>query len=75
MYQQVNFSSEGTTLRGRHYCHGVNARPTLVMTHGTSATITMVIDAYAEAIFAAGFDVLLYDHRNLGKAEASPVRN
>lgn len=72
MYQQVNFSSQGTTLRGRHYSHGVNATPTLVMTHGTTATITMVIDAYAEAIFAAGFDVLLYDHRNFGQSGGEP---
>lgn len=72
MYQQVKFISEGAMLRGRHYRHGVDAAATVVMAHGTSATITMIIDAYAEAIFAAGFDVLLYDHRNFGQSEGEP---
>jgi len=38
------------------------------MTHDTSATITIVTDAYAEAIHAAGLNVLLYDHRNFGRS-------
>jgi len=38
------------------------------MSNGTSATITMVADAYAEAIHSAGLNVLLYDHRNSGRS-------
>jgi len=68
MYQQVNFNSEGAMLRGRHYCHPDGPKPTVVMTHGTTATITMAIDLFAEAIFAADFDVLLYDHKNFGQS-------
>ena len=36
------------------------------MAHGTSATIPMVVDRYAEVFAAAGVSALLYDHRNLG---------
>jgi len=72
MYQEVNFSSEGAELRGRHYRHPNGPNPTVVMSHGTTGTITMVIDKYAEAIFAAGFDVLLYDHKNFGFSGGEP---
>ena len=72
MYQEVSFDSEGAKLRGRHYCHSTGSKPTVVMTHGTTATITMAVDHYAEAIFAAGFDVLLYDHKNFGLSGGEP---
>lgn len=72
MYNDVSFNSEGAELRGRHYCHRDNPKPTVIMTHGTTATITMVIDQYAEALFAAGFDVLLYDHKNFGFSDGEP---
>ena len=72
MYKNVSFYSEGAELRGRHYCHSGGAKPTVVMTHGTTATITMAIDLYADAIFAAGFDVLLYDHKNFGHSGGEP---
>jgi pimeloyl-ACP methyl ester carboxylesterase len=42
------------------------------MTHGTSATITMVVDCYAEKIYEAGFNVLLFDHANFGNSEGVP---
>ena len=72
MYEDVSFTSENALLRGRLYHHGEGKRPAVVMTHGTTATITMVIDKYAEAIFSAGFDVLLYDHRNFGRSGGEP---
>jgi pimeloyl-ACP methyl ester carboxylesterase len=72
MYSDIEFASEGATLKGRHYHSAGNARPTVIMAHGTSATITMAIDRYAEAIFEAGFDVLLYDHRNFGLSGGEP---
>lgn len=72
MFEDVAFMSEGSILRGRLYSHEVDDRPTVVMAHGTSATITMAVDAYAEAIFAAGFNVLLYDHKNFGISDGEP---
>lgn len=68
----VSFPSEGAELRGRHLSHGDERRPIVVMTHGTSATITMAIDIYAQRIFESGFDVLLYDHRNFGISGGEP---
>ncbi len=72
MYRFVEFPSEGALLRGRHYTTPGPDRATVVMTHGTSATITMITDVYAEAIHDAGFDVLLYDHRNFGISGGEP---
>src|SRR5215470_11611210 len=65
-FRIVEFPSEGATLRGRLYGRGSKASPApvVIMAHGTSATITMAIDRYAEVFHAAGFAVLLYDHRN-----------
>jgi uncharacterized protein len=42
------------------------------MTHGTSATLTMVVDRYAEVFAEAGVSALLYDHRNLGISGGEP---
>lgn len=74
MFQVVEFPSEGATLRGRLYLRRAtsHAAPLVVMTHGTSATITMVTDRYAEVFYEAGFAVLLYDHRNFGISDGEP---
>lgn len=71
MYEAVEFSSEGATLRGRFYRHESGA-PAVVMAHGLSATLTMCADRYAEAFHAAGFNVLLFDHRNFGISDGEP---
>lgn len=43
------------------------------MAHGFSATIKgMIADRYAEVFAAAGFAVLLYDHRNFGISDGIP---
>ena len=67
-YRLVEFLSEGAMLRGRFYVHaGRKPRPTVVMTHGFSATISgMVADLYAERIHAVGLQVLLFDHSGFG---------
>lgn len=44
----------------------------VVMTHGTSATIPMVTNHYAEVFAEAGISALLYDHRNLGISGGEP---
>lgn len=70
----VEFESEGATLRGFLYeaAAGEPPFPLVVMTHGTSATITMVADRYAETFAEAGVSALLYDHRNLGISDGEP---
>ena len=73
LFEVVEFPSEGATLRGRFY-RPVQAAPwpTVVMTHGTTATITMCLDRYAEVFCRAGLAVLLYDHRNFGLSGGEP---
>ncbi len=71
----VEFASEGVTLRGRLYewPTASRQRPIVIMAHGFSATICgMVADRYADVFHAAGFDVLLYDHRNFGISDGEP---
>ena len=76
MISDIDFLSEGATLRGRLYLpDGFDGpHPAVVMSHGTSATITMVIDRYAEVFCSAGFAVLLYDQRNFGISGGEPRR-
>lgn len=60
-------------LGGRLYRpEGNGPFPVVVMAHGTSATITMTTDRYAEAFRQAGLAVLLYDHRNFGASGGEP---
>ena len=43
------------------------------MAHGFSATISgMVADRFADVFYAAGFAVLLYDHRSFGISDGAP---
>lgn len=72
MYKEVEFVSVNNILRGRMYSHGDQPNPCVIMAHGTSATITMVADCYAEAIHKAGFNVLLFDHANFGNSDGEP---
>jgi hypothetical protein len=72
-YRSVEFESEGATLRGRLYVpEGSPPFPAVVMAHGTSATITMCTDRYAERFAASGIAALLYDHRNFGLSGGEP---
>ena len=73
-FRSMEFWSEGAILRGRLYTPRRFSRPlpAVVMAHGFSATITMTIDHYAEAICSQGFAVLLYDHRNFGISDGEP---
>lgn len=84
MFRDVAFPSEGATIRGRLYVRqeaspppstqdgSGRAAPVVIMAHGTSATIAMVTDRYAEILHDAGFAVLLYDHRNFGISDGGP---
>lgn len=70
----VQFESEGAVLRGFLYpsVRGEPPYPTVVMAHGTTATISMAVDRYAEVFAEAGVSALLYDHRNMGGSSGEP---
>jgi uncharacterized protein len=74
MIENIEFRSENATLRGLlfHPDKETSKSPIIIMAHGTSATVYMVSDKYAEAFQQAGFMVLLYDHRNFGRSEGEP---
>jgi len=73
MFEVVQFESEGALLRGRLYL-SPSRQPSssVVMAHGTSATIRMVADDYASVFHRLGMSVLLYDHRNFGESGGEP---
>ncbi|HEX4018933.1 MAG TPA: alpha/beta fold hydrolase [Frankiaceae bacterium] len=64
----------GVTLRGWLYPPegGSGPAPAVVMAHGFSATRHMGLPAFAEVFSAAGFAVLVYDHRHLGDSDGEP---
>jgi hypothetical protein len=70
----IEFESEDAVLRGFLYTavNGDPPFPMVVMAHGTSATIPMVADRYAEVFAEAGVSALIYDHRNLGISGGEP---
>ncbi|MFV0458860.1 MAG: alpha/beta hydrolase [Actinomycetales bacterium] len=69
----VEFVSDGVTLRGWHYrTDGQGTAPTIVMSHGFAAVKEMYLDSYAEVFAANGFNVLVFDNRNLGASEGTP---
>jgi pimeloyl-ACP methyl ester carboxylesterase len=74
MIKEVEFPSEGATLRGLLFLpkSQIKRPPLVIMAHGTSATVTMVADKYAEVFSRTGLAVLLYDHRNFGRSEGEP---
>ncbi len=74
MREDIAFSSDGATLRGWLY-HPQTAQgpsPAIVMAHGFSATKEMFLDDFAAVFAAAGFAVLVYDHRNFGASSGEP---
>jgi pimeloyl-ACP methyl ester carboxylesterase len=74
MIKEVAFQSEGAMLRGLLFLPESRTKksPIVIMAHGTTATVYMVTDKYAEAFSHAGLAVLLYDHRNFGRSEGEP---
>ncbi|HTP77273.1 MAG TPA: alpha/beta hydrolase [Rhizomicrobium sp.] len=74
MRTDITFSSDGVTLRGWLYRPEGRSgkRPAIVMAHGFSATKEMYLDDFAEVFVAAGFAVMVYDHRNFGDSDGEP---
>ena len=68
----VEFTSLDARLRGWLYLPDRRPAPVVVMAHGFSATRHMAIDKYAEALCAAGFAALVYDHRGFGASDGEP---
>lgn len=75
MRKNIEFRTEdGAMLRGWFYQpdHSAGAVPAIVMAHGFSGTKEMYLDKFAEVFCAAGFAVLVYDHRNFGASDGEP---
>ena len=74
MIKEVEYPSEGAIIRGLLFLPDVppGKLPLVIMAHGTSATVYMVADTYADAFRRSGFAVLLYDHRNFGRSGGEP---
>jgi pimeloyl-ACP methyl ester carboxylesterase len=74
MINEIEFISEGAILRGLLFMPGTMSvrPPVVIMAHGTSATLRMVADKYAEIFSRNGIAALLYDHRNFGKSQGEP---
>jgi len=73
--RDIVFEANGEKLAGWLYgpTQGSGARyPLIVMSHGFSALMAMGLDDYAAAFAAAGFAVLVYDHRNYGASSGWP---
>ena len=70
----VEFKSGDASLRGYLLTapSGPRRLTTVIVAHGTSATINMVAIEYARCFAMAGFAVLLYDHRNFGGSDGDP---
>lgn len=71
MRRDIAFQSGGLQVRGWFYeaQGGSGKAPAIVMSHGFSAVKEQGIAGFAEAFSAAGFAVVLYDHRYLGASE------
>lgn len=73
MRTDISFQADGTTLRGWLYRpSGAQPAPIIVMAHGWAAVKEALLDLYGEAFAAAGFAVLIYDHRNFGTSDGEP---
>ena len=71
-YRMVEFMSDGAVLRGRLYLPDRQPAPVVVMAHGFSATIPMVLDRYAECFRERGLSVFAFDHRGHGSSDGEP---
>lgn len=71
MRRDIAFTSAGLTLRGWFYepPAGASKAPAIVMSHGFSAVKEQGLAGFAERFNAAGFAVLVFDHRHLGASD------
>ncbi|CAN5571536.1 alpha/beta hydrolase [soil metagenome] len=71
-YRLIEFTSDGASLIGRLYLPDRQPAPVVVMAHGFSATIPMVLDRYAECFRRRGLAVFAFDHRGHGASGGEP---
>ena len=72
--QDVEFAAEnGVTLRGWLFVpDGPGPHPAITMAHGFAGVKEHGLERFARAFAAAGFVVLVHDHRGFGASGGSP---
>lgn len=69
----IEFDSEGTTIRGWLYRpDGAAGAPAVVLAGGWCYVRELVMPYYAEAFASAGIAALVIDYRNLGSSDGEP---
>jgi pimeloyl-ACP methyl ester carboxylesterase len=69
----VEFTSDGTTLRGHLYLpEGDGPFPAVVMAGGWLYVKELLQPTFAEVFAAGGFAALVFDNRNLGESDGEP---
>ncbi len=71
-FREIEFTSDGAQLRGRLYLPDAQPSAIVVMGHGFSATIPMVMDRFAECFRDHGIAALAFDHRGHGTSDGLP---
>ena len=69
--RDIMIETNGETLSARLYPQQEPC-PLIIMSHGFSALMAMGLEEYASEFAAAGFAVLVYDHRNYGGSSGWP---
>jgi cephalosporin-C deacetylase-like acetyl esterase len=71
--RDVEFSSEGTTVRGWLYVpDGAGPHPAVILAGGWCYVRELVMPYYAQAFVEAGIAALVFDYRNLGVSDGEP---
>jgi uncharacterized protein len=74
----ISFESDGVTCEAWHFAAADDVltseagRPCVVMAHGLAGTRDSGLQPFAEALAAAGTDVLLFDYRGFGTSGGTP---
>ncbi len=72
--QNVQFSVDGTTIRGWLYLppDAPGPVPCVIMSHGFGGTKDCILEKYALRFIDAGMAVLTYDYRHFGDSDGEP---
>jgi pimeloyl-ACP methyl ester carboxylesterase len=71
--EEIEFLSEGTTVRGWFYAaDGDGPHPTVVLAGGWCYVRELVMPYYAEEFVRQGISALVFDYRNLGVSDGEP---